>query len=226
MTNRSSVADDAVSNRSDDTAIDEARARSRRSASCRRGAAGQPRPAMHREAEVDRCRSRVEPSSRTEAAEADAEVEAEQAASPPKKAGRDDAEEPRRHPDGLVHPQGAEQSRAFDCRGPEAEDAIEGLDTLLRSGDRADRKGDGVQGRQEEDRRAEAVSGLHRRAHAHQRRHVVRGSRDVRRGRFHRRRRQADADARPRSGPHHADGRRRNQTNRRSSTSSSRRATR
>ena len=43
--------------------------------------------------------------------------------------------------------------------------------------------------------------------------------------RFHRRRRQADADAAARSGPHRADRGRRNERRRRSSTSSSRRAT-
>ena len=52
-----------------------------------------------------------------------------------------------------------------------------------------------VQERQEAGRQAEALSGLHRRQHGDQRRHLVPGPRDARHRRLHRRRRQADADA-------------------------------
>ena len=65
--------------------------------------------------------------------------------------------------------------------------AIAGLEQLLRRRDRADREGHGVQGRQEAGRQAEALSGLPRRPHGDQRRHVVPGPRDAGHRRFHRR---------------------------------------
>ena len=72
---------------------------------------------------------------------------------------------------------------------------VEGLDKYFDKdengdplGHRADGEGHRVQGRQEEDRRAQAVPGLHRRADAHHRRDVVRGARDLGDRRLHRRR--------------------------------------
>ena len=66
-----------------------------------------------------------------------------------------------------------------------------GLDRYFGESHRADRNGHRVQRRQEEGRQAEAVSGLPRRAHGDQRRHLVPGPRDAGHRRFHRLGRQA-----------------------------------